>query len=101
MKKLLFLGACLIAFASQPVLAQTGEPDVVLVHFYHLGTPKLHVTIVRGTGKPEEQEFKGSDTEETQLCQQIITKLYREGYTLKSTFATSVAPNNLLFVKGQ
>ena len=59
------------------------------------------MTIVRGTAKPEEQEMKGSDTEEAQFCQQVIAKLYQEGYTLKSTFATSVAPNNLLFVKGQ
>ena len=90
-----------MALTSQPVSAQTGEPDVVIVRFYHSGTPKLHVTIVRGTGKPEEQEFKGSDIEEAQLCQQIIAKLYREGYTLKSTFATGIAPSNLLFVKGQ
>ena len=84
-------------------MAQTGAPDVVVVRFYHLGTPKLHVTIVRGTAKPEEQEMKGSDTEEAQFCQQVIAKLYQEGYTLKSTFSTGGGggPNNLIFMKGQ
>ena len=101
MKKLLFLGACLVAFASQPVRAQAGGTDIVLVRFYHVNTVRLHVTIARGTAKPEELDIKGNDAEEAQFCRQVIAKLYQEGYTLKSTFATAIAPSNLLFVKGQ
>lgn len=97
----IFIGACLWALGLSPVLAQTGGPDVVVVRFYHMSTTRLHVAIVRGAAKPEEQEMKGSDVEEAQFCQQVIAKLYQEGYTLKAAFATGVVPNTLLFVKGQ
>jgi len=100
MKKIFFLGARLVALASSPVLAQATGADVVLVRSYHVGTPKLYSTIVRGAAKPEEQQMKGSDAEEIQVCQQVIAKLYQEGYTLKSTFSTGRdGADNLLFVK--
>jgi hypothetical protein len=52
MKKLLFLGACLVALASSPAMAQTGEADVVIVKISE-GYSSLHIAIVHGTGKPE------------------------------------------------
>ena len=100
MKKLLFLGACLVALASQPVMAQTGGPEVVVARFYYGGTGKLHVAIARGTANPEIQELKGSDPEETQFCQKVIAKLYQEGYSLKSTFGPGTGyASTLVFVK--
>lgn len=100
MKKLLFLGACLIALAFQTVLAQTGGPDVVVVRFAYEGGTKLHAFISRGAGKTEEQLAKGNNAQENEFCQQIISKLYQEGYTLRSTFSAGNVPaNSLLFTK--
>jgi hypothetical protein len=100
MKKLLFLGACLVALASQPALAQTGGADVVVVRFSYEGTARVHAFITRGAGKTEVQQLKGSTSEENEFCQQVIAKLYQEGYSLKSTFsAGGVPPNNLVFTK--
>lgn len=102
MKKLLFLGACLVALASQPVMAQTGGADVVVVHFYHNGTPRLYAAVARNGAKAEVQDMKGDGAEETEFCQRIIAKLYQEGYTLKSTFGGSGSmTGTLVFVKGQ
>ena len=79
MKKLLFLGACLVALASQPVVAQTGTPEVAVLSFYHNASGRLFATIVHGKGTPEKQDTKGSWDEEAQFQQQVIAKLYQEG----------------------
>ena len=102
MKKLLFLGACLVALASQPVMAQTGGADVVVVRVYD-GTGKF--VIGRPGGKIEELSFNPNYTskglaESTDQLQKAIASLYQQGYTLKSTFGGaggSVA--TLIFVK--
>jgi hypothetical protein len=102
MKKLLFLGACLVAFASQPVLAQTGGPEVVVVRFGYVGASKLRAYIARGADKVEEQENPGKNRmpDEAAFCQQLITKLYQEGYTLKGSFSTgNIPPASMVFVK--
>lgn len=103
MKKLLFLGACLVALASQPVKAQAGGADVVVVRIYDGNTGKI--VIARAGGKTEEVLFNGSYSskglaESTSQFQQTVASLYQQGYTLKSTFsggAGSVA--TLVFVK--
>jgi hypothetical protein len=49
MKKLLFLGACLVALASQPVMAQTGgstDVDVTVVRVT-ASYVRTHVTVTR------------------------------------------------------
>ena len=101
MKKLLFLGACLVALASSPVLAQTGGAQVVVVQvsFYPSGG---QMTISRGEGKTEVIDFKRSrgQAAEVEAYQQTISKLYQEGYTLKSTFSDGVRNlSNLVFIK--
>ncbi|RZK32560.1 MAG: hypothetical protein EOO63_00980 [Hymenobacter sp.] len=100
MKKLFFLGACLVAVAFRPVLAQTTGPEVVVVQFYHQATPRLYAAIARGVAKPEVLDMKGDAAEEAQFCQQIIAKLYRDGYTIKSTFGgSSINTGTLVFIK--
>lgn len=104
MKKLLFLGACLVALASQPVMAQTGGADVVVVRVYD-GSVSGRLVIAHAGGKTEELPFNGSYNskglaESGNQLQQVVTTLYQQGYALKSTFSSSggvVA--TLIFVK--
>lgn len=105
MKKLLFLGACLVALASQPVVAQTSGPEVVVVRVFDAGI-NVHLAINRGKGKTELVTFSSGANdkhlaEAAEGYQQALFKLYQEGYTLKSTFTTSDRLSTLVFVKGQ
>jgi hypothetical protein len=104
MKKLLFLGACLVALASQPVKAQTTRPNVVVVQVYYTGMSGIqHIAITRGEGQTEDIEIKGtfpngSDHKAAEAYQRVVEKLFSEGYTLKSTFSLGTSPNvTLLF----
>jgi hypothetical protein len=110
MKKLLFLGACLMALASSPVMAQTGGPDVVVMTVKALGVNKVRVVLAYNGGKTEEQIVKnivGNDQaqdEATSEYQRIIAKLYQQGYSIKSTFSQGYGDRDtsaLIFVKGQ
>jgi opacity protein-like surface antigen len=103
MKKLLFLGACLVALASQPVVAQAGEPEVIVVQVYYTGIATGHILITRGAGKNEDIEFKGKSWTETgEAVQAAIAKLYKEGYSVKSTYAPGTgSAATLILVKGQ
>ena len=104
MKKLLFLGACLVALASQPVKAQTSKPSVIVVRVNDVNAGGKMV-IVREGGKTEELEFAGGYSlkqlsSSGLLMQQVFSKLYEEGYSLKSTFGGSSGfGSTLLFVK--
>lgn len=108
MKKLLFLGACLVVLSSQPVMAQTGGPDIVIVRLAE-GAGTIHAVITRGEGKSEEIEFPNGSKNKGLIASsegyyKMINKLYQEGYVLKSTFSSSnINAENmtLLFVKGQ
>jgi hypothetical protein len=99
MKKLLFLGACLVAFAAQPVMAQSGGAEVVVVRILN------NLVIVRPGGKTEEVEYAAgtnakSLTDSGIIVQRVITKLYQEGYVLKSTYSGSPgAGATLIFLK--
>jgi hypothetical protein len=117
MKKLLFLGACLVALASSPVMAQTHKAEVVMSHTELAQTGGAEVVVVRvydGTGKfvigrpggkVEELSFNPNYTskglaESTGQLQKAVASLYQQGYTLKSTFGGaqgSIA--TLIFVK--
>jgi hypothetical protein len=105
MKKLLFLGACLLALASQPVMAQTGGADIVVVRINDTGAI-VYMAISHGAGKTESLSFPSGYNEKRILetaerYQQVLTKLYQEGYSLKSTFTVSQGLTTLVFVKGQ
>jgi hypothetical protein len=105
MKKLVFLGACLLALGSSPVMAQTGGPEVVVVRLFDNGT-SVNLVISRGPSKSEKVAFGsgGRDerlTETAEAYQQLVAKLYQEGYSLKSTFTAVNGLATLVFVKGQ
>jgi hypothetical protein len=103
MKKLLFLGACLVALASSPAMAQTGEADVVIVKISE-GYSSLHIAIAHGTGKPEVFDYKAKDLREdgaAAATQKILAKLYQQGYTLKGTYGGNQGyMSTLIFVRG-
>jgi hypothetical protein len=87
MKKLLFLGACLVALASQPVMAQTSGSDVVLVRFSRTSTGNLRTAITRGEGKTELSETAAgyNDKGFVQASEgeyKVLHQLYQEGYQL-------------------
>jgi hypothetical protein len=99
MKKLVLLGACLMALASSPVAAQASAPEVVVVRILN------NLVIVRPGGKTEEVDYAGgtnakSLTDSGITVQRVITKLYQEGYVLKSTYSGSaVSGATLIFLK--
>ncbi len=105
MKKVLFLGACLVALASSPVIAQTAGPQVVVVRVNDGGGLGSHLVIVRGEGKSEVVDFPlglsvKSLTTSGEAMQQVFAKLYQEGYALKSTFGGGQGyTSTLVFVK--
>ena len=104
MKKLLFLGACLVALASQPVMAQTSGADVIVVRLIDGGIAS-QLIIVRGPGKNERIDLVSSTNTKGlissgEVIQQAIEKLYQEGYSLKSTFSGYGGyGSTLIFVK--
>jgi hypothetical protein len=122
MKKLFFLGACLVALASQPVKAQlqSTAPDMVIMKGRGMtqpsgadvvvvrvgdGTNASQLIIVRGPGKNEVVDLITSTNTKAlissgEAIQQAIAGLYREGYSLKSTFSGyQGSVSTLIFVK--
>jgi hypothetical protein len=109
MKKLLFLGACLVALASSPVKAQTAEPQVIVVRV--LEDPRnIYVSITRPDGQTEDRKLESGLgtkglTASSKAFHQLISSLYQQGYRLQSTFTTDNATNDnrttLILVKGQ
>jgi hypothetical protein len=98
MKKLLFLGACLVALASQPARAQAGGADVVVVRVQETAG---RFVIARPGGKTEEVSFNWKLTnqglaESSVQLQQAVTSLYQQGYTFGSG---SSSVSTLIFVK--
>jgi hypothetical protein len=92
MKKLFFLGACLVVLASSPVKAQTGGSDVVVVRVDESGLKKVQVIIAYGNGKTElvEVDVNRNPNEErtkaaVEVYQKVLQKLHQEGYRLKAT----------------
>jgi len=107
MKKLFFLGACLVALASQPVAGQTGGADVVVVRVDESNAKKVRVVVSYGNGKTEVSLIEGAyNVEGSQAIvegyQRVFQKLYHEGYSLKNSFTgTYNATQSFVFVKGQ
>lgn len=110
MKKLLLLGACLVALASQPVRAQAGgstEADVTVVRVT-ASYSRTAVTVTRPGGQQENLEFENDkQSEKRQVVgvgfQQLVAGLYQQGYQLQATFDTQMGTSGsasiLLFVR--
>jgi len=109
MKKLILLSGCLWAFAAQPARAQTSHSDVVVVKVLE-SRLVTRIVIARSWGIPEELEITagltGSEAtvveESAKKMQQVLTKLYEQGYAIKSTFGGGQgSPSTLVLVKEQ
>jgi hypothetical protein len=115
MKKLLFLGACLVALASQPVMAQTGAADIVVVKVSESGG-YLQFDIARPSSKPEHREFtlkqlkeKGDSyfiSGQAEYTRLLLVELAQQGYTLTTTYSSNYSaagsgPTTLVFTKRQ
>ena len=109
MKKLLFLGACLVALASQPVMAQTGVvPSVAVVSIWYPGDGNQPYLQIDRDGKTERTtvlslgigEKITSNTVEARAkaLRQTVIKLYKEGYVLKASLGHKEV-DELIFVK--
>ncbi len=106
MKNLFLLCACLLALAA-PLRAAVAPPaDIVVVRI--LEGRSITAIITRGDGKSEKIEFDrgASDKNLTQSSEgyyKLFHQLYQEGYSLQSTFSTSLSNGTgfitLLFVK--
>ena len=108
MKKLLFLGAYLVALASAPVKAQTAGADVVVVKVQEAINGSLKITVCRGAGKSEVTDVKAREAvaagNGAEAVQQVIAKLSQEGYSLKTSYGGGwnyAITNTLVFIKGQ
>ncbi|MVN78404.1 hypothetical protein GO988_18900 [Hymenobacter sp. HMF4947] len=110
MKKLILLGAYLLALAA-PMHAMAGPPDIVVVRIREFSTSATAV-ITRGEGKSElvEIDTKGNFNKEfaqvSEAYHKLFYGLYQEGYTLQSTMSTSASQSTggvitLLFTKAQ
>lgn len=89
MKKLSWLGACLLALAFSPAMAQTGAPDVVIVRTTD-SYESLRIVVTHGEGKTEvlelaRKDLKQSPNGQEEALQKVFAKLYQEGYQLRGT----------------
>jgi opacity protein-like surface antigen len=98
MKKLLFLGACLVALASQPAMAQTGGSDMVVVKVTEQ-YGRIEFFIARAGSKPEHNES-------AEYTRSLLMELAQQGYNLTTTYtsggvAGGPGPTTLVFTKRQ
>jgi hypothetical protein len=108
MKKLLLVSACLWALLAEPVRARAAEPDVIVVKVLE-SRLATRIVIARSWGIPEELEITPGLTgsEETvaldvaKKMQQVLAKLYVQGYTIASTFSGERGMSTLVLVKAQ
>ena len=107
MKKVLITVACLLSGACVPARAQQGAgPEVVTVKVRELRHHPMQLIISRGSGPAEvltvdsKQMRKPGANEVT--TQQVLAKLYREGFVVKNTFGGGDKfgnVNTLIFVR--
>jgi hypothetical protein len=110
MKKLLFLGTCLIALSASPVIAQTIAPAVAVVSIKYGGDgPAVGHLLINRDGKIERQDVLNVVLGEplridevlvarAKLLRRIVTQLYQEGYMLKASLGHTEV-DELIFVK--
>jgi hypothetical protein len=80
-----------------------------VVQTYYSGTTNrnmvLHILISRGAGKTEATEVESNEKmpeKEAEAYQKMVSKLYQEGYVIKSAFSPGRGiSSNLIFIKGQ
>jgi hypothetical protein len=112
MKKLLFLGACLVALASAPVKAQTGEPDIVVVKMTDGYYQPTIFDIARPGKPPEHRVLNKKDLEAlgswgtlagaAEATRRLLVELAQQGYSLSTTYsAGSTNITTMVFTKRQ
>ncbi|MVN78084.1 hypothetical protein GO988_17275 [Hymenobacter sp. HMF4947] len=89
MKKLIFFGAYLLSLTSQPVMAQTGGADIVVVRVAEV-IGHIHLTIERAGQEPEEVSSEWADkVSKNQRASKgyfdALSKLYQQGYQVQAT----------------
>jgi hypothetical protein len=108
MKKLLFLSACVGALLTEPVLARVSEPEIIIVKVLE-SRLATRIVIARSWGIPEEVEITPGltgneatvEVEAAKKMQQVLAKLYQQGYSIKSTFSGERGLSTLVLVKEQ
>jgi hypothetical protein len=107
MKKILFLGACLVALASQPVMAQTTGPNIVIVRVEERYSGNLMLFVERDGQATETIVYE--ETKKANMGKgyyPVLNKLYQQGYQLQGvipgatlTTGAAVTTSTLVFVK--
>jgi hypothetical protein len=108
MKKLLLLSAFVGALLAEPALARASEPEVVIVKVLE-SRLATRIVIARSWGFPEEVEITSGltgneatvEVEAAKKMQQVLAKLYEQGYSIKSTFSGARGASTLVLIKGQ
>jgi hypothetical protein len=111
MKKLLFLGACLMVLSASPALAQTVAPSVVVVSIKKStdGVGMGGYLLINRDGKNERRDVQNTffheplTVDETMtlranVLRRIVTQLYQEGYMLKASLGHTEV-DELIFIK--
>ena len=107
MKKVLITVVCLLSGACVPARAQQGAgPEVVTVKVRELRHHPLQLIISRGSGPTEVLTFDSKQMRKPGAnevaTQQVLAKLYREGFVVKNTFGGGDKfgnVNTLIFVR--
>jgi hypothetical protein len=95
-----------MVLTSQPVMAQIAKPSVVVVKVME-SMNTMRIVVARDSGAPQVQEVAGGAgardmAQSSQQIQKLVTGLYAEGYSLKSTFnGQQGLISTLIFVKGE
>lgn len=107
MKKLSYILGCLLVLSSSPAFALADEPAVVVVRIYE-SRATVEMTLVRGTGQPEFYRFASGNAKKDLVAtatgyQEVISKLYAQGYMLQQGLEGVQGENSnlhtLIFVK--
>jgi hypothetical protein len=110
MKKLFFIGACLVALGSTPVMAQTGKQEVIMVRVRE-SNGDTHLSIERVGQAPEEVTFEWSDRTGKNMSAakgylSALDKLFQQGFQIQAvipgyalTTPGGIAFSTLVFIK--
>lgn len=89
MKTVISACACLMALAYLPAQAQVVGPEVVTLKVRE-GYHYLQLIVSRSAGPPEVLKYSAREMKEDgaqeAVTLQVLAKLYREGYVVKSTY---------------
>jgi len=104
MKKL-FLGACLGALAWQPVQAQPGGAQLVIVRFTEYAST-VYVSVTQADGQSEQWKFNTGNTgkrldDSGQGYYKLLAGLYQQGYHLTATVEAATSRTTMVLAKGQ